>query len=378
MTTASDVRVGIDLGALLRKGKAPGTYKMTCEQVAALLHQPVPWTWHLAVPESSEIPFDVPKSAIVHRLPGKRFSVFTMWTAGRLWNRLGVNAVFAPAAVAPICRAPIVSTYFDSNIFEHGWTWVASGRAHTLLFLRLLAWNTFRASRRVLTNSEYCRRQLVRLRPAYADRLHVNCIGVTPPAPPPSTPPAWAAALDGQPFFLCVGAFSENKGQRRLLATWALLQREHPDLPRLLLIGPCPPPYREKAIDPALAALPRSDHALYAGSVSNAELSWAFHHAAGYVQPSIAEGFSSFAVFEAMSCRVPVACSNSTSHPEGTAGAARLFHPLDLNDMAAAILDIWRNDVLRQSLVDKGIERVKQLTWDESATGVIQHLNAVL
>jgi glycosyltransferase involved in cell wall biosynthesis len=272
----------------------------------------------------------------------------------------------------------VVATYYDSNIFEHGWTWIASGRAVGLLTLRALAWHTFRVARRLLTNSEYCRAQILRRYPRLESKLFVNPVGVTPPPAPPDTPPSWADALRKRPYFLCAGAFSENKGQRRLLGAWKYLQEKHPDLPLLLLLGPCQPDYWQRAIAPALQQLPRANEVLYPGHVSGPEMSWAFHHAHGYVQPSIAEGFSSFSVFDAMSCGVPVACSNSTSHPEGTGGAVRFFDPYQETDMAEAIRAIWRDDRLRRDLAARGRARINELSWRKNAENVMQHLHHVI
>lgn len=370
-------RVGIDLGGLLLHGRAPGTVKMVRQQTEALLQLTVPWTWCLAIPENIELPFPVPAEVEVHRLPGDKVSVFSIWTAGRLWDRLGCAAAFAPGAIAPWCRTPILSTYFDSNIFEHGWTWVASGQARTLLFIRFLAWHTFRVSRRVLINSDYCRNQMMRHKPRFAGKMYVNHCGTNPLPPPPSRPPDWAARVLQRPFFLNVGAFSENKGQGMLLKAWRMLQERHVDLPHLVMIGPCPENYREHIIMPAMAALPRPDEVLLPGHVEDGEWSWAFHHAMGYVQPSIAEGFSSFSVYEAMHCRIPVVCSNSTSHPEGAGDAAHYFDPLDAAGMAEAIEQVWRNQKLRGKIVANGEKRVQQISWRKNAETVILHLRVL-
>jgi glycosyltransferase involved in cell wall biosynthesis len=374
----SPLRVGIDMGGLLLHGRAPGTVKMVRQQSEALLGLKVPWIWCLAVPEKIDIPFPVPDGVDIHRLPGDKVSVFSIWTAGRLWDRLGCVAAFAPGAIAPWCRTPVLATYFDSNIFEHGWTWIASGQIRSLLCIRLLAWHTFRASRRLLINSEYCRNQLMRYKPRYAGKMFVNHCGTNPPRPPPARPPDWAASMLGRPFILNVGAFSENKGQERLLKAWRLLQQRHTNLPCLILIGPCSETYRVRNIAPAVTALPRPHDVIMPGHVEDEDWSWAFHHATGYVQPSIAEGFSSFSVYDAMYCRVPVACSNSTSHPEGTAGAARYFDPMDAEDMALAIEQTWRDPSLRENLIASGERRVRQLSWQSNAETVIEHLHALI
>ena len=378
MTRSSHtLKVGIDLGALLLEGRAPGTVKMVREQVRALLQLPAPWEWCLAIPSGKTLPVEPPAGSSVYELPGKKVSIFSTWTVGRLWDRLRCAAAFAPGTIAPICTAPIVANYFDSNIFEHGWTWIVSGRARGWIIQRGLAWFAFRSSQRLLINSEYCKSKLLNYRPDLADKLRVNYVGLSPPPPPPAHPPDWAQDLKG-PFFLCAGSFSENKGQRRLLGAWRRLQTAFQDLPPLVLLGPCAPKYWKNAIRPALARLPRPEEIIYPGFVDERDLSWAYHHAIGYIQPSIAEGFSSFSVFESMFCDVPVACSNSTSHPEGTAGAARYFDPDHEEEMANAIRDIWQNQSLREDLIAKGRRRVEALSWGKNAMNVLTNLQDVI
>jgi alpha-1,3-rhamnosyl/mannosyltransferase len=373
----SPVLVGLDLGALMFSNRSPGTAKMVREQAAELVKMRPEWRWQLAVPEGIPVPFEIPPHCDVHQIRGRKYSLFATFRCGRLWEQTGCSAAFAPAGIAPVCRIPVLSTYFDSSILEHGWTWRASGRASDLLILRVLAWHTLRVSDAVLTNSEYCRRQICRIKPSCASKVHVNYCGISP-LPPPGPKPDWATTLHSRPFMLNAGSFSENKNQRRLIEAWGALQRAYPDSPHLVLIGPCDERYRQSVILPSIHRLSEPERIVLAGHISETDLSWAFHNAVGYVQPSIAEGFSSFSVHQAMQCRLPVACSNTTSHPEAVGNAALFFDPFDVGDIARAVSRILRDQSLRKELVDNAGERVGHLTWEANARVVVEHLQRMI
>ena len=184
----------------------------------------------------------------------------------------------------------------------------------------------------------------------------------------PGLAPAWLPD-PMPPYFLYAGSFSENKNQRLLLEAWARLQARHPGLPWLILTGGCPEDYRQLVIRPRLEALPRPAEVLLPGFVTDLELGWLYHHAAGYVQPSLAEGFG-LPLLEAMSHGVPVLSSDSTSLPETGADAALYFKANDRDSLEAGIERLWRDEALRRTLVARGADRCRAFTWGRAARSV--------
>jgi glycosyltransferase involved in cell wall biosynthesis len=73
---------------------------------------------------------------------------------------------------------------------------------------------------------------------------------------------------------------------------------------------------------------------------------------------------------EAMACGVPVICSNVSSLPEVAGGAALLFDPLDVDALAQQLERIATDIMLRNKLIEKGLERSKYFSWDQSAEQV--------
>ena len=362
--------VGIDAGALMLSRSAPGTAKFVREQTQQLLSQRVPWDWVVAVPRGSRDVFAPGPGREIVELDGRRYSLFATMGVARLWRQRRCVVGFSPAGISAF-YTPIVCNYFDSNLFEFGRSAVTSGEWARFHFLRWLATDTFRRARLVFVNSHYCADFLKARFPAYRDKFIANTVGVSMVPSPAAERPPWATAqLEQRGFILCSSAFMDNKNQRRLIEAYVMLQNAGRVLPPLVLIGPCPPAYLDQVIKPAAAQSPKADDIVIPGHVSEGVLAWAFTNARMVVQPSFAEGFSSFSVFQAMQKSVPVACANTTSHPEAVGDAALLFEPSSVPEMAAAMARLLDDAPLRGKLAAAGLRRVGELTWSANAERV--------
>lgn len=85
-----------------------------------------------------------------------------------------------------------------------------------------------------------------------------------------------------------------------------------------------------------------------------------------FVFPSLYEGFG-IPLLEAMACETPVVTSNVTSMPEVAGNAALYFDPLNEEDMAEKMEQVLHDESLREQLVAAGRERVRQYSWQRCA-----------
>lgn len=92
-----------------------------------------------------------------------------------------------------------------------------------------------------------------------------------------------------------------------------------------------------------------------------------FYNAADVlVAPSLYEGFG-LTVLEAMACGTPTITSNVSSIPEVAGDAAVLVEPTDVVAIADAVLRIHRDRSFRQDLIDGGLVRAKEFSWQKTA-----------
>ncbi len=105
--------------------------------------------------------------------------------------------------------------------------------------------------------------------------------------------------------------------------------------------------------------------------VTDPELIQLYSNATAFVFPSLYEGFG-IPVLEAFGCGCPAALSNRSSLPEVGDDAALYFNPEDENSIREAVSRLLKDHKLREDLINKGRERVKEFTWKNTARETLQ------
>lgn len=106
---------------------------------------------------------------------------------------------------------------------------------------------------------------------------------------------------------------------------------------------------------------------IFTGYIQPEDLNPLFDGADVFVSVPIYEEFGS-TVLEAFASGVPVVCSDVTSYPEITAGAAKLVDPYDVDGIKDAILEVLRDEHLRAEMMERGMEQAKKFHWSKTAT----------
>jgi glycosyltransferase involved in cell wall biosynthesis len=107
------------------------------------------------------------------------------------------------------------------------------------------------------------------------------------------------------------------------------------------------------------------------GVVPRAELPNLYNAVDCLLFPSLYEGFG-WPPLEAMACATPVVASNAASLPEVIGEAGLLCAPGDDEGLARAMQAVLTDEGLRQSLVEKGLARARQFTWEETARKTLE------
>jgi glycosyltransferase involved in cell wall biosynthesis len=101
-----------------------------------------------------------------------------------------------------------------------------------------------------------------------------------------------------------------------------------------------------------------------------------YNLADAFVYPSLYEGFG-LPILESMACGCPVISSDSSSLPEVVGDAGLMVDPYDVDALAKAIVEVLTNDRCREELVQKGLDRVKQFTWENSIKNTLNALTEI-
>jgi glycosyltransferase involved in cell wall biosynthesis len=270
----------------------------------------------------------------------------------RALRRRGADLVHSPNAFLPLRRScPGVVTIHDLafEVYPHDFARTTGWKYRTL------APRAARSAERVILDSESTRDDVCeRYR---VDPRRTRVIPLAPALPVGSTVPPPG------PYVLVVGDLREKKNLPRLVRAFRALRAE--GLPhRLVLAG------LDTGAAEAVRAAAGDAPVELAGFVSDARLDALMRGAELLTYPSLYEGFG-LAIVEAMARGVPVAASNATSLPEAGGAAAEYFDPLDEDSIAGVIGRVLGDDELRSSMVERGRERVAELSWERTAAATV-------
>lgn len=95
------------------------------------------------------------------------------------------------------------------------------------------------------------------------------------------------------------------------------------------------------------------------------ELSNLYHNAVSFIFPSLYEGFG-IPVLEAFACKCPVIMSAGGSLIEVGADAAVYFEPENPQSINQVISGVIGDSALRKQIIEKGSERLKLFSWDNT------------
>jgi alpha-1,3-rhamnosyl/mannosyltransferase len=180
--------------------------------------------------------------------------------------------------------------------------------------------------------------------------------------------------LDGlgvrEGYLLTVSTLQPRKNLRRLLDAYALARPELPEPWPLVVVG-------ADGWGDSIAAGDVPHGVLLAGEVRGGELAGLYRRARCLAFVPLAEGFGLPPV-EAMRECTPVVASRGRAVPSvGGTSSALEVDPLDVKDIAAALVRASSDDRVRSELVTAGLERTRDLTWRTAAARHVELWQAV-
>lgn len=167
-------------------------------------------------------------------------------------------------------------------------------------------------------------------------------------------------------YVLNVGGIHERKNIVKLVHAFAGLVNHRGYSGKLLITGNVSgAPYQrkmKKICDASVRETGMENRIVFTGYVSEQELDSLFRMAGLLIYPSLYEGFG-IPILEAMKMGLPVITSNISAMPEVAGGAAYLVDPNSIEDMTSAMSEVLQNRILREEMIEKGLELVHPYTW---------------
>lgn len=163
-------------------------------------------------------------------------------------------------------------------------------------------------------------------------------------------------------YLLFVGTLSPHKNIERIVEAFKKVRNEGYDY-QLVICGKKGWLYDD--IFKKVKELKLEKEIIFTDYVTEEELEVLYKNTKLFVFPSLYEGFG-FPPIEAMARNIPVLTSSEGAIPEIVGDATLFCNPYDIDDISRKIIEIIENPRLKKSLIEKGIKRYKEFSWENS------------
>ena len=353
------MRIAIDAREIVGKPTGVGRYLSQILSAWAKLPGAAAHEFVLCSPEEDSAARWAPLRISSVSAPGTG-TVWEQLALPRLIKSADADVLFAPAYTAPLrCPVPFVLMVHDVSFAAHPewFSWREGLRR------RLITRASARRAARVLTQSDFTKREAVRYLGLDQSRVDVIYLGTT----------TLRTSAPREPLVLYVGSLFNRRHVPALIEGFARLAARHPTA-RLEIVG-------DNRTTPAIdvdALIARSGVANRIRArqyVSDAELSALYARASAFAFLSEYEGFG-LTPLEAMAAGIPVVVLDTEIAREIYGPAAEYVAQPDPGLISAALERLLVSDEDRARLIEAGAAQVGRYSWDECARRTLQVLLA--
>ena len=300
--------------------------------------------------------FDDPKSRVTKIIePSGKYSIAEHFSLPSKANRLGLDIFHAPHYVLPFfMKVPSVVTVHDViHLLDPAFGLPAREYA------RFMIRSAIARARRVITVSDYTKRNLIGLFHTPSDKISVipngggngfvrssdedikktaDKYGITPG------------------YYLFVGSDRPHKNLKAVAETLRLMGNDS----FFVVAG------RVGDDSKKLFAGVEGRVRFIGQNIEKVEMAALYSGASALLFPSFHEGFG-LPPLEAMACGTPVVASNASCMPEILGDSSVMADPLDYRLMADALTKLKNDPACRADYIAKGHERVRVYSWERVA-----------
>ena len=177
------------------------------------------------------------------------------------------------------------------------------------------------------------------------------------------------ALNDGAEYFLFIGERRPHKNLVRLIEAFFIFKQRAPNKIKLVIGGKKYASYDEP--ERKVQELNLTNEVIFLGYIPEDDLQLLYKNARCFIFISIYEGFG-IPILEAMACGTPIITSNISAMPEVAGEAALTVNPYNVDEIAEVMHQITCDSNMSQRLVDTGLKRVKNFSWNNAAEKTLE------
>lgn len=168
----------------------------------------------------------------------------------------------------------------------------------------------------------------------------------------------------GKDYFIYVGAIHPRKNLVNLLKAFSFFKKRQQSSMKLVLCGRML--WKNDEFLALLKTYKYRDEVVLTDYIDETSVAELVASAYALIYPSTFEGFG-VPVLEAMKSGVPALTSKGTSMQEIGEDAGLYFDPLNYQDMADAMMMVYKDEELRRKLIEKGKIIAEKYSWKRTA-----------
>lgn len=354
---------------LLIKGKLEGIGWFTKETLSRITrnHPEHQFIFIFDRPFSDEFIFSDNITPIVLSPPTRHPVLWMIWfelQIPRILKKYKADLFFSPDGYLSI-NTPVkqLAAIHDIN-FVH--------RPQDLPWLKAKYYNYFfprfsRKANRIVTVSSFSKEDIHSTYKIENDKIDVVYNGANTLYTPTSEEEkkdTKAKYTEGNDYFLFIGSLHPRKNICGLLQAFDAFKTSVQSDVRLLIVGGSM--FKTGEIKLTYEGMRHKKDVIFTGRLGNEALHQVLGAAIALTFVPFFEGFG-IPVIEAMNAGIPVICSNTTSLPEVGGEAVLYVDPFETTQIEGAMIRLYQEKDLRQSLIELGYRQKEKFSWDKTA-----------
>ena len=354
---------------LLLKGKLEGIGWFTKETLSRITinHPEHQFIFIFDRPFSDEFIFSDNITPIVLSPPTRHPVLWLIWfelQIPRILKKYKADLFFSPDGYLSL-STPVkqLAAIHDIN-FVH--------RPQDLPWLKAKYYNYFfprfcQKAKRIVTVSSFSKEDIHQTYKIENEKIDVVYNGVNTLYTPTSEAERKVAKIkyaEGNDYFLFIGSLHPRKNITGLLRAFDAFKTSVKSDVGLLIVGGSM--FKTGEIKQTYEGMRHKEEVVFTGRLGNEELHQVLGASLALTFVPFFEGFG-IPVIEAMSAGVPVICSNTTSLPEVGGDAVLYVDPFEISRIEGAMIKIYQDKDLRDSLIELGFRQKEKFSWDKTA-----------
>lgn len=354
---------------LMLRGKLDGIGWFTHEIFSRMARMHPEHEFHFIFDRPYAPEFVFAPNVYAHVLPPQArhpilFRIWYNWMIPRKLKQIGADVFVSPDMMGSLrtdCKQIVV--LHDLN-FEH---YPADLPAHITRYLHTNTPLFARKASKVITVSEFSKADIVNqyaVDPSKIEVVHNAAQAIYGVLSESTRTATRARYTQGEPYFVFISSIHPRKNLQRLLKAYDLFRAQTSNNVKLVAVGRRF--WKNESLDETLRSMQFANDVIFTGHLELEDLSRVLGAALCLVYVSYFEGFG-VPIVEAFQSGVPVITSGVSSMPEVAGDAALLVDPFDEKAIANAMVGMCEDEALRASCIEKGLNRSRDFSWDNSA-----------